>query len=145
MAAISRPSSEGLERGPVERLEIDERVDVDLGFRKQPGTSGKPGKSGFPGGDLLRASGAANSIDGVQIHGWQPSPKGSLETALLLAVEIRTLLVSFLQESRDSRSKTAATESPDTLVLRVPPLLYNARPSAVLKNRSRSQYPLVMA
>ena len=45
-------------------------------------------------------------------------------TALLLAVEIRTLRVSFLQESRDSRCKTAATESPDTFVLRVPPLLY---------------------
>ena len=72
MEAISRPSSEGLERGPLERLEIDERVDVDLGFRKEPGAAGKPGKSGFPGGDLLRASGAANSIYCVQVHGWQP-------------------------------------------------------------------------
>ena len=69
-----------VERGPVERLEIDERVDVDLGFRKQPGTSGKPGKSGFPGGDLLRAGGATNSIDGVQVHGWQPPVWGRTVT-----------------------------------------------------------------
>ena len=64
------------ERGPIERLEIDERVDVDLGFRKQPGTSGKPGESGFPGGDLLRAGGSANSIYCVQVHGWQPLHRG---------------------------------------------------------------------
>jgi hypothetical protein len=52
----------------VERLEIDERVDVNLGFRKQPRPSGKPCKSGFPGGDLFRASGAAHSIYCVQVH-----------------------------------------------------------------------------
>ena len=38
----------------MERLEVDERVDVELGFRKQPGPSGKPGKSRFPASDCIR-------------------------------------------------------------------------------------------
>ena len=70
----------GDQRGPVERLQVDERVHVDLGLREQPGPAGQPGKSGFPGGDLLRAGGSTNAIDGVQVHGWQPPVWGRTVT-----------------------------------------------------------------
>ena len=51
-------------------------MDVDLGLRKKPGSSGKPRKSGFPGGNFLRVNRPANSTNGVEIHGWVPFDRG---------------------------------------------------------------------
>ena len=71
--------SVGLERGPAERLEVDQGVGFDLRRRVEPRSAGKPGIAVVPLGNLVEGFRPLDLGNGVQIHGLSlmiPTPSG---------------------------------------------------------------------